>query len=58
MKRQKRKATRPMVFRLDDDALSDAVMHYLDKVERTTGKRPTVQWLVSWVLGDFLGVRK
>lgn len=58
MKRQKRKATKPMVFRLDDDVLSAAVMHYLDKVERTTGKRPTVQWLVSWALGDFLGVRK
>ena len=58
MKRQKRKATKPMVFRLDDNVLSDAVMVYLDKVERTTGKRHTVQWLVSWVLGDFLGARK
>ena len=58
MKRQKRKATRPMVFRLDDNVLSDAVMVYLDKVERKSGQRPTVQWLVSKVLGDFLARSK
>ena len=45
--------TKPMVFRLYGD-VNDAVMTYLDKLERKSGQRLTVQKLVEQALREFL----
>ena len=55
MKRQKK--TPPLVFRLDDAELRDAVVAYLDGLEALHGQRLTVQELITRALKRYLRVK-